>query len=92
MSFLKSLERRVDALGASLPPAAKTLLNPDTLSNVELDIRKIQSEIGGHLSRLEQRLKSELVKNNKTESFSALKRQIRTNLAKWLYLSSLKKD
>jgi hypothetical protein len=90
VSFLKKVNRK-KALGSTLSPATKEFLGEEAWKVVNQDLDKMRSDFAGHLSRIENKVKTELEKAQNAEQFAVVKKQIRTALAKWLYLSSLKK-
>lgn len=90
VSFLEKVSRK-KALAATLSPATKELLGEEAWKVVNQDLDKIRSDFAGHLSRIETKVKNELEKVQNEKQFAVVKKQIRTALAKWLYLSSLKK-
>jgi len=69
----------------------KDQLDPNSLEVVEAELKRLQSEVAGKLSRLESVLKNELTKSGSLNKLELFKKNIRLGLAKWLYMTSIKK-
>lgn len=89
MSFISKLRNRIEA--ASLSSDIKEMLGTEVSTVLDRELKDIQSNFAGQLSRIETKVKKELEKSQKVEQFGIVKRQIRTALAKWLYMSGVKK-
>ena len=87
-SFLKKIQSKYQ-VQALLSSDAKDILGADA-SHVEADLRRLQNEIAAQLVKIESKIQEQLKNSQQEAKIKLLRKQIRTSLAKWVYLSSFK--
>lgn len=84
MDFLARIKSQIVAV--PLSQSAKDILPKEQLPQIQESLKGIQNQLASSLDKLEKAIKKDI----DDTKFRLIKKNIRTNLAKWLYLSSFK--
>lgn len=84
MDFLTRIKSQIVAV--PLSQSAKDMLPEEQLPQIQESLKGIQNQLASSLDKLEKAIKKDI----DDTKFRLIKKYIRTNLAKWLYLSSFK--